>query len=221
MVFTEGWPLYRPDERLTRVLDGRVPTGDPLGADPRTGGFASRARRSADGQITSNEACDRLRTMLAYIDHDVEFRQLLQRANRANVSFYPIDARGLVVFDTPIELGRAAVGGSRRGCAMRHDDLADDGRADRRRGGAQYQRRVGRDAEDLRRRRLVLPAELLLDQPEARRPVPPHPRRGEARRTLEVRARPGYLAPTEAEARAAGGVDRRAPAPQERRRRRP
>jgi hypothetical protein len=51
------------------------------------------------------EACERMRTMLAYSDHETEFRQLLQRANRANVSFYPIDARGLVVFDTPIELG--------------------------------------------------------------------------------------------------------------------
>ena len=48
---------------------------------------------------------ERQRTMLAYIDHEVEFRELLQLANRANVSFYPIDARGLVVFDTPIEWG--------------------------------------------------------------------------------------------------------------------
>ncbi len=45
------------------------------------------------------EACERLRTMLAYSDHETDFRQLLQRANRANVSFYPIDARGLIVFD--------------------------------------------------------------------------------------------------------------------------
>ena len=40
--------------------------------------------------------------MLAYTDHATEFQNLLQRANRANVSFYPIDARGLVVFDEPI-----------------------------------------------------------------------------------------------------------------------
>ena len=66
-----------------------------------------------------------------------------------------------------------------------------------------------RDAESLCRRRLVLPAELLLDQPEARRPVPPHSCRGQAARTSNVRARPGYLAPTESEARAAGAaIDR-------------
>ena len=47
-----------------------------------------------------------------------------------------------------------------------------------------------RDAEDVRRRRLVLPAELLLDQPEARWPLPPHSRRGEARRRPGSRAGP-------------------------------
>ena len=26
MVFTEGWPLYRPDPNLSRVLDNRIPT---------------------------------------------------------------------------------------------------------------------------------------------------------------------------------------------------
>ena len=32
----------------------------------------------------------------------MEFDRLTQRANRANVSFYPIDPRGLVAFDSPI-----------------------------------------------------------------------------------------------------------------------
>ena len=106
MVFTEGWPLYRPDPNLSRVLDNRIPTGDPVGVDPRTGGL--RRAGGLDPQTGGSqtiEACDRQRTMLAYIDHEVEFRELLQLANRANVSFYPIDARGLVVFDTPIEWG--------------------------------------------------------------------------------------------------------------------
>ena len=37
LVFTEGWPLYRANPALARTSDGRVPTGDPLGTDPRTG----------------------------------------------------------------------------------------------------------------------------------------------------------------------------------------
>ena len=39
---------------------------------------------------------------LAQIDDDREFREILDEANRANASFYPIDPRGLVVFDTPL-----------------------------------------------------------------------------------------------------------------------
>ena len=35
-------------------------------------------------------------------DNDKYFRDILGEANRANVSFYPIDPRGLPVFDTDI-----------------------------------------------------------------------------------------------------------------------
>ncbi len=36
-------------------------------------------------------------------DNDSDYRRLLDRANRDTVSFYPIDPRGLAVFDTPID----------------------------------------------------------------------------------------------------------------------
>ncbi len=39
---------------------------------------------------------------LAYLDDDSSFRQLLDEANAANTSFYPIDPRGLAVFDESI-----------------------------------------------------------------------------------------------------------------------
>ena len=113
MVFTEGWSLFRADPSLERVTsDGRVPTADPARVDPRTGGIARQGDDDPrSGTAMSLEQCDRLRTMLAYSDHEMEFRQLLQRANRANVSFYPIDARGLVVFDTPIDATGTVVNG--------------------------------------------------------------------------------------------------------------
>jgi hypothetical protein len=39
---------------------------------------------------------------LAQIDDDREFRDILDEANRANASFYPLDPRGLATFDTPL-----------------------------------------------------------------------------------------------------------------------
>jgi hypothetical protein len=39
---------------------------------------------------------------LAQMDNEVFFRSILDDANRANLTFYPIDPRGLVAFDSPI-----------------------------------------------------------------------------------------------------------------------
>ena len=50
----------------------------------------------------SQDSCERERSMLAFLDLTSMFTTLIQRANRANISFYPLDARGLVVFDSPI-----------------------------------------------------------------------------------------------------------------------
>ena len=44
-------------------------------------------------------ACERERAMLAFVDHSVELRQIAQRANRANVTFYIVDPRSLAPFD--------------------------------------------------------------------------------------------------------------------------
>jgi hypothetical protein len=46
--------------------------------------------------------CDADRLALALTSNDRRIRDLTEDANRANVSFYPIYARGLAVFDSPI-----------------------------------------------------------------------------------------------------------------------
>src|SRR5206468_8916674 len=46
--------------------------------------------------------CETDRVNLAQIDDEQQFREILDEANHANASFYPVDPRGLAVFDTPI-----------------------------------------------------------------------------------------------------------------------
>ena len=205
MVFTEGWPLFRQNDRLTRMLNGQVPGSDPVGTDPRTGGL--RRPGAPDGKTNmsaSMEACERMRTMLAYIDHDVDFRQLLQRANRANVSFYPIDARGLIVFDTPIEWG-VPPSVDAAWLRKRHDDLRM--MADQTDGHAVLD--TGNVAGAMQKIFADVGSYYLLSYYSTNQKLDGRFRRIRVevkRDEVEVRARPGYLAPTEAEARAAGGT---------------
>lgn len=100
LAITDGWLLYRPDQALARPLGCQVPGPPPLGVDPRGGKISMKA---PPGQVeTTQHDCDSDRLQLANMDDDLEFRRLMDEANRANASFYPIDPRGLPVFDTPI-----------------------------------------------------------------------------------------------------------------------
>ena len=89
MIFTHGWDLEGPADSLVATADARVPLaglgrGRQLGAN--TPG-AQRARISA--------ACDTERLRLAGTDFRDRFRELLEAAKRANVSFYPVNPAGL------------------------------------------------------------------------------------------------------------------------------
>lgn len=209
MVFTEGWALYQRDENLGRVLGSSVPGQDPLGTDPRTGGI--RRPGSPDpqsGRSQTFEACERERVMLAFIDHELKFRELLQRANRANVSFYPIDARGLIVFDQPtrFDLPPSVDAAWLRD---RHDDLRTmasqtDGQAvlDSTNDISGAMQKIFTDVGSY----------YLASYYSTNQKLDGRFRRIRVevkRDKVEVRARPGYLAPTEAEARAAGATPER------------
>jgi VWFA-related protein len=97
---SDGWRLFRPDPRLSRQLYCQPPTGNPVSVDPRTGRLTTKAPPSPSG--IDPASCDADRTLLAYMDDDQQFREILSAANTANASFYPIDPRGLAVFDEPI-----------------------------------------------------------------------------------------------------------------------
>jgi len=106
ITITEGWLLFRPDESLMKLrkdpYTGQtdpVPTTDPVGVGP-TGKLTTKDTRSFN--TSSKEDCDADRVRLASMDDDDFMRQIINDANRWNMSFYPVDPRGLAVFDTDL-----------------------------------------------------------------------------------------------------------------------
>ncbi len=105
IAITDGWRLFRPNPGLERRLNCTLPTATSIGVDPRTGKISGRDPRDPRDPQAGDATlamCDRDRLNLARIDDADEFRRILDEANRANTSFYPVDPRGLVVFDTQI-----------------------------------------------------------------------------------------------------------------------
>jgi VWFA-related protein len=107
LTVTEGWLLYRPNEALATLRTDeatgyreRAPEGPPVGVGPD-----GRLRLGSQTYPPGSEGfaeCDQDRITLAHLDNDRFFRDLLGAANRANASFYTIDPRGLPVWDNPI-----------------------------------------------------------------------------------------------------------------------
>ena len=210
MIFTEGWPLFRPDPSLSRVIDDGRPCRIRSATDPATGRIRPQgAPDPNDGVAMTTNRCDHLRMRLSQIDHERDFLRLLQRANRANVSFYPVDARGLVVFDQPTNFDISPTA-DQAGLRHRWDFLRDmaaqtDGQALLDNGN------LSRDMQKVFR---DLGSYYLLSYYSTNTRLDGRFRRlrVEVKRDgLSVRARPGYLAPTEAEARGVGAaIDRTA-----------
>ena len=108
LAITEGWRLFGPTMDLLRQDRPDAPQADPgtlvlppVGFDPVAGTLGTRPHDAF------RSACERDRQMLARTDNDARFRRMLDEANRANVSFYPVDPRGLTPYDAPIGPGRA------------------------------------------------------------------------------------------------------------------
>jgi VWFA-related protein len=104
LVISTGWPLFRPSNALERPLvdpmtgQSHIPGPPPVGVGPGGKIIVGDDPRN----LSVMHQCDRDRMELANIDDWQRFRNLTQDANRANVSFYPVDPRGLVAFDSPI-----------------------------------------------------------------------------------------------------------------------
>lgn len=99
LTVTEGWLLYGENPSL--LEKGAPPTVDPVGVDLHGKLTTKDPRNVAEGNLTMSE-CDSDRLRLATMDNKQYFLDLLDDANFANVSFYPIDPRGMPAFDNPI-----------------------------------------------------------------------------------------------------------------------
>jgi VWFA-related protein len=133
LTVSEGWRLYAFNRALaapikvpghsSEVPDGRQPIFVGEGGKLRTG----RDPRTTPGSdVASKAECDADRHALAEWDGRLRFRELFERANRGNVSFYTVYPRGLAAFDYPIGPRRPppiAGPGERRG---EHDTPTTD-----------------------------------------------------------------------------------------------
>jgi len=92
-----GWRLFEENEGLRRPTGGAAP-GLPIGID--------RDRppdlRQPSGSVRGTPRCESARASLSMLRSEPRFREILDRANRTNTTFYPIDPRGAVVFDEDI-----------------------------------------------------------------------------------------------------------------------
>jgi VWFA-related protein len=121
---SDGWLLYGPDQTM---LIHRDTLTDPLpGMPPPVGvgaGGTLRTRPENGNHAEDRTECDKERFELANLDDAPYFRNLMGEANRANVSFYTIDPRGLAASDNFV-LPPAPVPGRPDTTPLINEDLA-------------------------------------------------------------------------------------------------
>jgi VWFA-related protein len=95
---TEGWLLFRENPKLAELADAaRGPARPPILRPP----VAPPTEAGSLNQPMLIE-CEADRNALARMDNEERLRRITEEANRGNVTFYPVYARGLAVFDSSI-----------------------------------------------------------------------------------------------------------------------
>lgn len=89
LVVSDGWQLFRPNDKLAAGEPSRERTRDVFGRTPRP----SPGDRSNAG--VDRAECEADRVALARMDHTQRLREITDEANRFNVTFYPLYASGL------------------------------------------------------------------------------------------------------------------------------
>lgn len=100
IAISNGWLLFGPNPNLAQIAQCETPPGrGQVGTTP-DGRITTDRLRSDYGY--SRYDCDTDRQALANLHNAQDFRDLMDVANANNVSFYPVDARGLAAFDRDI-----------------------------------------------------------------------------------------------------------------------
>ncbi len=107
VIVSEGWALVRPNQDLARQFKDMAPP-QPPGVHVGAGGKLAPGTDPRTYVTADWQQCEADRVRLATLDHRREFLDVLNEANRVNLSFYPIDPRGLAVFDQPLDYQPAA-----------------------------------------------------------------------------------------------------------------
>ena len=131
IVVTQGWTQFGRNDDAAHSLGAPVP-----GIYTGGGRISTRDSQAAPGQPDRAE-CARAASELLSQDNSRDFRDLYAEAQRANVSFYPVDPRGLAAYDTygpPISEMRGSVLDGFQNLRTRRDSLQEiaintDGRA--------------------------------------------------------------------------------------------
>ena len=102
---TEGWVRYQEDHALMKLRESgdyqeSIPGPEVIGVD-RRGKLTTKPTGNFDDVLSKRE-CDTDRMRLAMMDNEQFFLDIVNEANRGNASFYPIDPRGLAVWDSPL-----------------------------------------------------------------------------------------------------------------------
>jgi VWFA-related protein len=110
IAISDGWRLFGRDEDLTNRRTSCTPAiPGQVGVDPRSGKLTAKPPPTDLFNTANPDSCERDRIQLGMLENESEFRNLLDEANGANASFYPVDPRGLVVFDEPIDKMRTGL----------------------------------------------------------------------------------------------------------------